>query len=422
MAARIPEKEILSPYNPFVESQAPILSSSQVQEILDAFQEKIQSIDANSFPALLEFCSMVRLSKDIRSWRDLFAAFEIKGDILKKYGGGTNIIVAIAAQELLSSMGHHGEIVRESRIIPQACLYPAPSARSAPLKWPNAIETLQGYSHLICVLPFKDEQEQAERAIVLREYFSQTLPSIYPSWNAFTQEFQKSNKCPLVRDSHPMQFIKMNMQINLILIAWSKRKSEKCRLNLLDGTLAVEPGKWPDLPSNLDRQANFSIIDLMENPEESLGVFINGERVNLLKKQILSDYLSVIQREFQFPEDFQENLLFLIENRGRFFSEIALEPANVLYKIWPLYKEVDLIRQQAQSIISEGLRRGARAMLIKANDAFAKATSSLQTPSSEDEVRENLLHAQERYTRAMELAAKELNTPIAILLEGTSPL
>ena len=368
----------------------------------------------------MELCAWIREQKEARSWKDLFHSFEITADTLKKYQGGTAALVALDAQKMLARMGYKGEVIGESDLLPEICYYPAPSLGNLQV-WQAAKNLLQGYSNLLCLLPFKN-MDQEKMVLVLRHYFTTMEYVKVYSWTAWEQEFTTSNIKPMRSFKRAQDYIKSILQITFVFQAFSKEKNEKCTLNLLEGTLSVEPGNLPDLPKNLNNKALFSIENLLHAPEKTIQVFLNGETVAQTNRKVLDRYLRAIQIGFGFPKDFQENLLFLIKNKEHFLSEIALPPAAALFSLWPLYKQIDHLRKQAHWIISDDLKAANPSLanfLSQADATYAKALEVLPNANLK-EMQETFLLAQQQYEMAMNYAAGQQHMPLSVLLEATN--
>lgn len=374
------------------------ISEQEVDSIAETFEQKMAPINYNTLAPLLELSA--RLSQG-GNWKETFENFTLSaGALLQKYRGGTTAIVAMAALEMLQEMGHFGVVIGESRTPPQVCYYPTPSP-DQPRVWQAAIEHLQGYSHLVCLLPFQDEN-RTQRALVLRNYFTQEQnATIYPSWAKWKEEFDDSNVKPMQPFPDPIKYVKALLQIPFCFHAFSKEKNETCSLNLLDGTFSVEPGLFADLPKRLDNKACFSIQELCSLGD--IDIILNEQRVRRSNAEVLALYLNAIQQAFAFPPDFQDNLIFFMQNKDRFLAEISLPPAAKLASLWQIYKQVDLLKRQAHHIIADKNR------LNQADADFANAVETL-TESA-------FLKAQHSYTQAITEIAGELQMPVSILLE-----
>lgn len=409
-------------YAPFKQQAVALLPEEKVSEIVQAFQEKVEPLNYNSLSPLLELCGWIREQGADHSWKSLLDGLPLPAErLLQKYRGGTSALVAIAAQEMLQRMGYHGDVMGQSRMVPQSYFYPEPSSYK-PRVWEAARDYLQGYSHLICVLPYRDLNQQEQGLVFRHSFTQQEAPIVYPSWALLEQDFRLSSTQPMSSFTQPVSYIKANLNVHLILHALCKEKKEKCTLNLLEGTLSIEPGQLSHLPKNLDQKACFKIINLIAMPHEKTRVFIDGIGSSMTNTEVLNAFLNAIQEGFGFPEDFRENFIFLMTHQDRFFSEIALPPAATLRSLWPQYQHVDLLRRQAHFIASDSLQERESSLakhLSDGNEAFDLALEFIHR-NKQGEAKAAFDRAEHFYQSAMKQGAGRLGVPLAILLEDFS--
>lgn len=405
------------------------LSKEQIKTITSQVKLFIEGFNYHSLGLLLDFLSFIRKSQT-RSWKETFALYSLSpNEILKKYGGGTSGIVALALHENISKTGVKINLIGESGAANNAIHFPTPfreSIRTFKI-WLEAKKNLQGYSHFMCTLPYKDSENQ-DKVLVFKQHFAPAVETIkqFNSLKEFETHFKSFNKLPpeSIDFEKGKDLIKSILQINFNYHVIDKHTNEVCRVDLLNGTLSISPLKNSFIPQNISGQALFSLIDLLKNPEERIDISINGKIQRLKKNEALNLYLDSIQKYFKLPNDFKENIIYLFKNLETFISEIMLFPAKTIFELWNLYKEVDLSRLQAKFVVSKTFPEHSKKHLVEFEEAekhYEKAVETMHQGLTE-EARSSLLEVKKSYEAVMNTCAELQRVPLSCILDDFAVL
>lgn len=310
----------------------PVIANKATERIIASIQQRLSQFNYNSFSILLEFVSYLKNQPKSISWQQAFLEFPLTPEALfNKYKGGNEALTALLALKIISEGGFHAKILGDSKILSRYFSYPTKDASP----WPQVRELLQDISHIFCFFSYVDESDQQEHFLVIK-------PNgiiKYSSWNQFQTDFPHPKEVVKGVDN----YIKARMSVDFILIA--RKGDQTCRFDLLDGTLLI----------------NKNVYD----PE-------------IIPYSILRD----CQQIFNFPEDFIENLQFLIQNRERLFREIFLTPALEMFQLWSIYKEVEEYAEQIKRMGGNSFQIDVDAMhrgdLMSAKKKFAEIKAELE--------------------------------------------
>ncbi len=397
----------ITPHSPTPISMiAPSLFSQDINRIIQAYQELTHDLDYNSLGVVLDLIGELKQQSSHTSWEEFFAHYQpLSEKILSTYHGGTTAMIATVAQQELAKHNLKIEIGAESRPthnfnFPQ----PFQASKQLPSLWEAAKELGQGYTLFFNLVKYVGEANQ-EQVIVLQQAFipQKELATHFDSIQAFEEKFKKLNMKPCTPIESMTPFIKGAIQTSFILQILQHNTRDVFKLNLLEGTVAV----------------------ISKNPSH-FSTFLNqtGKLLFSLENKEIEPFLAQIQKEFNQPSDFKDNILFLLNNREHYVKSIMIAPAFCLFKLWPLYTSTILAREKAYFIDSkQNADRGDNTnKLGQAEETYLKALEAMHQ-NEVDEARSLFEQAEIDYQSAMQSAANSVAVPLSLLLEDfVSPI
>lgn len=382
----------------------PSLSSQDINRVIHAYQELAQHLDYNSLGVVLELIGELKLQSPTTSWEAFFAHYHPSSEkILNTYHGGTTAMIAAVAQQELAKQGFKIEIGAESRPT-RAFDFPQPFQTSyqQPTVWKTAKELGKGYTLFFNLLRYVGETNQEQLTILQQTFMPRKeLATSFDSTQIFEEKFKQLNMKPCISIESVIPFIKGAIQAGFILQILQHHTRDLFKLNLLEGTVSVT-SKQSSLFLNLQTD---KLCFSVENEE-------------------IESFLDQVQKTFNQPSDFKENILFLLRNREQYVKSIMASPAFALFKLWPLYSATMLIREKAHFIDSKqnAERADNKHVLEQAEESYRKALEAMY--KNEIEEAHNLFEKAEiDYQKMMESGAASVAVPLSLLLEEfVSPL
>ncbi|MCE5315753.1 MAG: hypothetical protein LLG04_00115 [Parachlamydia sp.] len=394
------------------------LSAAQIQTLTRMAKETMDLLSLNTMGQLLDFVSYVHQKQPL-GWQEAMVQYPLNAArLLQQYRGGTPELVALALQEKLSSTGIPVNLVGVDRIGDLAFKFPVPSQRcSDDAVWKEAKDAFGGLTHYLCAIPYSEEGK--EKVLEIKQYFS-SAETIKTHSSAADYQADNPSAVTLATDQGK-ELSKNFLRTKFSYFIEHPHTKEICRLGLLSGTLSISPGKeFTAIPKNGAGEQIFCLSDLIAHPDEKINILVDNQLQIVKKREALKLYLNAIRVAFQLPQDFADNLIFLMQQRKNFISEVMVSPAKTLLEVWPLYMEVDTIKRKAVFIVA----RTAERFMAKipplqepAEKAYDNALKAMYVGATED-ARQNFLKAKEAYETLMNRCASFQNTPLEVILEN----
>lgn len=374
------------------------LSPQQVDNAINEYVRFVQNMDYNTCGPVLELVGSLKKIPSNKSWKEVFSHFkpEVR-TIIAKYHGGSTALIAEEAQKILGQFKIKAEICGESRPTSKNFELPTPfrTNHTQALVWEEAKSLGQGYSLFFDLIKYLDDQNN-EKVITLQQNFipNAKLANTFNSIDSFEKEFSRFNTQSSKSIEDVASIIKGSLQTTFVFQILNRENREVVKLNLLDGTITVQPGNFPNLPKNSAGKCVFSIND---------------------KKA--DTVLDIVQKQFHQPPDFKDNVMFLLNNREKYINEIMVSPALVLHQLWKPYCDVLLTREKAFFIKLKETRGSVKEdLFVSAEDAFNKGLVSLQK-NDVGTSRKQFEEAEKFYQKYMNKVARATAVPLAAMLE-----
>ncbi|MGE0669665.1 MAG: hypothetical protein AB7O89_01895 [Parachlamydiales bacterium] len=393
------------PVAPISKTPKQTLTSSQVAEMHELYENLSKGTDYNNLGEMLEFMSFYRNAKTINpelTLKEAFAAY--RPDLIgtfDKYRSGTCILLSNKFCEELSKKGIHAENVGRP-IFNHWVTMPIPGTETTPIKWMNFSDSLKGADHTDAVCHYKltdgsdhviqfacsYEEDNADEVLAFQGNRKSSAMDQYLDSRYANDSELLPNK---LVDAATIGKLRLAGRFKAMMI----KGKMTLGMDLLRGNLFIN-ATWaktiPGLPLNAQGMASIELRHLAR-PDETATYYINGKPVELTHREALRIFLGKAQSEMTIPVDMEENIITLAQNQDALFSEVFISPLPFirthyadLTAIGKKMKELDTIANDAQ----------------KTNPTVQ---SQLQTVRSHfDEILSNMLE-KENFPRAAELIA-----------------
>lgn len=343
------------------------LTSSQVAEMHELYQNLSKGTDYNNLGEMLEFMSFYQKAKTINPELTLKEAFTAyRPDLIgtfDKYRSGTCILLSNKFCEELSKKGIHAENVGRPTSNHWMTM-PIPGTETTPIKWMNFSDSLKGADHTDAVCHYKmtDGSEHViQFACSYEEDNSEEILEFQGKGKSSAMDQYLDSRYANDSELLPNKLVDVATIGKLRLAGRFKAMMIKGKMtfgmDLLRGNLFIN-STWaktiPELPLNAQGMASIELRHLAR-PDETGTYYINGKPVELTHREALRIFLGKAQAEMTIPVDMEENIITLAQNQDALFSEVFISPlpfirthyAN-LTAIGKKMKELDTIANDAQ--------------------------------------------------------------------------
>ena len=398
------------------------LDQGKIDQIEKKFHSITEKLEYNTLAPVLELIVWMREHQE-DNFRKAILDFSVSPmAVLEKHHGGSPALVAAAFSEKMEQMGYETTLVGEARPVAKQFYFPTPGNKTLdlPLGWEEAKEHLDGMTHHFLTFQYSDEREQPH-TLVFRKYFSNETPTErYDDLDSLKEDVARRSSKPLLHITDRLEAVKSSMRINFKYFVIQNDSREVLRIDILNGTLSVIPGKVEGMVQNTDGKVEFNFADLLEHPEEKIQVIINGQNRNIQKKELAGLLLLQVKDHFHFTPDFSENLSIFIKNRASFIKEAMVNPAETIYNTWELYKKTDYSHQQAHyayNRTSQERRNEHKKLYQLGENAFLKGIKAMQKGDA-SEVKLHFSTASKMFEQCILTCGEIQREPKEIVLDG----
>ncbi|NGX41821.1 MAG: hypothetical protein K940chlam7_00095 [Chlamydiae bacterium] len=398
------------------------LKKSTIEKIDSEYQSLTKNLEYNTLAPMLELISWMREHRQ-DNYRKAINDFSTSAmAVLEKYQGGSPALIAAAFSEKMEQMGYRTDLVGESHPIAKQFYFPAPGNKTLdfPLTWEEAKNHLDGITHYFLAFQYSDTSDQP-RTMAFRKYFTNETPiKRYENIDSFKEDFARQSSRPLQHITDRLEAIKSLLQINFKYFVIENQSREVLRVDILNGTLSVIPGKVEGMVQNIDEKVEFDFANLLEHPDEFVQVFLGGQNRNMKKGALASLLLSQVKSHFHFPSDFSENLCILMKERASFIKGVMVNPAETIYNTWELYKKTDYLHQLARyanSITSKDRGDEPERLYHQGENEFIQGVKSMQK-GDEAKVCLHFSKATSSFNECLRACSDIQREPLEIILDS----
>lgn len=392
-----------------LEHLAHIPSTDGIQKSLASMFTKINGIHFSTMPILFEFISHLRQNKLLNNWSSELDKFKLPKilETVEKYHASSGALLTALSAEQVAQEGHqeNSKMFFESRPLSplfNLTLVKSPLKNNPQLKWEEAKTALHNKSGILWVYGSKDKEGSV---IVIRPNFNGTdMIEEYASWKEFETKFTRYNSGEMELTDDAWPFLRTLVRSTLVHTIESRTTHDVLKINLVSGTLEVD-------------QSSFSLIDLVEHPDQEVEFWIEGQKSTLKGHEAYKVLFENYAKNFNLPSDYADNLWFLLSHRNQYFDEILLKPAATLKDVWPDYENTEKEHAISQTLVQKTKANDkTKKQKEKADHTFDQAIQ-LIFKNDAVQAKEELKSALNQYQTLNDHIASIHNVPVDVLLE-----
>ncbi len=382
------------------------LSRDKVREIVSTYKALTEGSYYNNLGELLEFFAFHKEQLAITRAQTLQGSFfsyrPIPADIFDKYHSGTCILLsakfcdALRRKDVAASMTY-------SVLQNAMTLLPFPDSKISRLieRWEEYIDVVKECTHSTAICVYKDE-EKRKKVLFFECAFTGRLEREITEQTAADYIARASDSRPLMQIKEADVIAKLRLKGRYKVVMANPSREKILGVDFLKENVYVNASwaaRLEGLPFNKDGRVSISFTDLL-HPDVVGTYTISGVPTEMTHRDALRLIMEKTSDIFYFPEDFEENLLFAVQNGDAFFADILLSPMQTIKAVhedlsalaekvrdWRL--RVGIVERSQRPIYEERVRlyenmlldvRGNRLEAARSKIASLKEVAGLSSP------------------------------------------
>jgi hypothetical protein len=324
------------------------LTTSQLQQIKDIYEKVITHSPYNNLGICFEYMKFFREIKKTNPDITLQQAFQTfapnSSHIFEKYRSGDCVALAGSLQNALQKAGFSSGIFGEFSY-PSWARPPVPNAAS--FDWAEYNEKTECVHHCATVVRFKDEHLN-DKCLVLQTFAP--IPIEELDWTSFVTRLRPQESPDNIINLENTLKKQLSGKYKVLVMAPGNKKifwidflRGVCFLNREAATGLT------GLPCGKNGVLSLSLRDL-QHPDTQGTYYIDGQPHRMSHREALRRCFSALQKEFQLPNDFEENMITLAQNLDSLIQNVLLRPISTAREALPHTDAAQLALAEAKKI------------------------------------------------------------------------